>query len=110
MGPFQVGVVTVGVHDGTGDAPPYLSLLHPCPGATESCRAGGVEREREIFWIEWTRTGGQYEDKDGWASGDIFGQTSHGLRNIFGSSGWYKQPIPKINFRYQLSLTVDTKK
>jgi hypothetical protein len=47
MGPFQVGVVTVGVHDGTGDAPPYLSLLHPCPGATESCRAGGVERERE---------------------------------------------------------------
>jgi hypothetical protein len=68
------------------------------------------EREREIFWIEWTRTGGQYEDKDGWAGGDIFGQASHGLRNIFGSSGWYKQPIPKINFRYQLSLTADTKK
>jgi hypothetical protein len=34
---------------------------------------------------------------------------SRGLRNIFGSSGWYKQPIPKINFRYQLSLTADTK-
>jgi hypothetical protein len=34
---------------------------------------------------------------------------SRELRNIFGSSGWYKQSIPKINFRYQLSLTADTK-
>jgi hypothetical protein len=47
MGPFQVGVVTVGAYDGTGGAPPCLPLLHPCPGAMESSRAGGVETERE---------------------------------------------------------------
>jgi hypothetical protein len=66
-------------------------------------------RERERFWIEWTRMGGRCEDKDGRAGGDIFGLVSPGLRNIFGSSGWYKQLIPKINFRYRLSLTADTK-
>jgi hypothetical protein len=49
VGPFQVGVVAVGAHDGTGGAPPCLPLLHPCPGATENGRAGGVEREREIL-------------------------------------------------------------
>jgi hypothetical protein len=47
VGLFQVGVVAVGAHDGTGGALPCLSLLHPCPRAMESGRAGGVERERE---------------------------------------------------------------
>jgi hypothetical protein len=47
VGLFQVGVVAVGAHDGTGGALPCLSLLHPCPRAMESGRAGGGERERE---------------------------------------------------------------
>jgi hypothetical protein len=109
VGPFQVGVVAVGAHDSTGGAPLRLTLLHPCPEAMESSRAGGVERDIYIFWIEWSRTGGRCEDKDGRAGGDIFGLASHELQNIFDSSGWYKQLIPKINFRYRLSLTADTK-
>jgi hypothetical protein len=88
VGPFQVGVVTVGAHDGIGDAPPCLPLLHPCPGVTKSGRAGGVERERDFFWIEWTRTGGRCEDKDERAGGDIFELMSRRLRNIFDSSGY----------------------
>jgi hypothetical protein len=47
-----------------------------------------VERERDFFWIEWTRTGGRCEDKDERAGGDIFELMSRRLRNIFDSSGY----------------------
>jgi hypothetical protein len=66
--------------DGTGGALSCLPLLHPCPGATESGRARGVERE--IFFGSSgrgraggakIRTGGRCEDKDGRTGGDIFG-------------------------------------
>jgi hypothetical protein len=50
----------------SGVSSPSLSRSN---GERLSWRSG----ERERFWIEWTRTGGRCEDKDGRADKDIFG-------------------------------------